>query len=712
LELLKELPAEVERYPLSADLRYKWSHELCNAHAKLLEALASIGSECEVDRLGCLTSWIAAGSLPVASVSGEFTRLMGNLSTSDAGEEYWKEALGLLEEACSSPTLDESSSLALMQLLLQLEQAFGNDDLKDGLVRVYVAFAESHHDDLFMGLLPRASEQHRQMCLKFAQLLLRISADEDEEIAGMALNSWHLLHDLAIDEGLPPSQVIASIFASLAQAILGNAKSASAQAKRDLGDALLCCWRVLGEEGLYPVLMTHSATDIEVVLWAFEAVSEEVGRYHPLIGELLSSLPSMASLSPAVRGLAIRLLGKFAHLLVAQPEHARLLHSSVDLLLGEIGATGSLEAARAIHQVNEDCAGILANRLDTLLQLMKSVGNEPALLLLCKTFGQVISDLPLALRLELVSAAAPSLRQPAPLTALIRATNLASESAEELAHCGGLVGLFADAEQLIIDGDGRPDEAWNELFEALVISCGPEAFHLAVPALERLHASLLASPDPMGLSTLTTALCIYGKGHPELLAQTLSPLLDAVKLTDPADEDAIQATLDLLSKVSAKHLTSLFADQQIEGHFGRLLWYISQRIGSGGTLSTPFLRAILRFHMTLLNAADEAAMRWVDSLYQQHGKPLLTALIYAAANTLPRSQLDTASKLLFEVSHRFPQPSRLWTASALSAADFPSPSYSPAEKAALATGLAAARSVAKTRQLIADFCALNKQQQF
>lgn len=719
LEVLAVLPDETERLALKPGERYEWLHTLKGGYAGLAAALALVPLAAGPApraraKLRCLRAWVRTG-LPVRLCGDAVDGAVALLQAADGG--LLEPAADLLVEVAGLPGLDRAQTMALVPVLLGLRPLLaGPDEEAAGAVaRLYVAFAEAHNDDVFNGLLG-GSEDARAFLAAFLGLTgCPGSFLVDETVSDSTLNAWLMLHDLAIDAGLPASPPVAELFAELARCVLRKAtlpaagawaalpddlRAAHEQYRLDLADCLLYCWRVLGR-ALYPVLTAGLAPGadwrfIEARLYAFGAIAEEVEEYDETIGGLLAGLPALAG-HAANRRHAVRLFGCFAH-------HRVLGAETVDLLLGEVraGAATALEAARSLHRMQEEAPDVLQPRWADLLAALSLAAEASVLALLCRTVGAAVADAPREQRLARLGAAIgvlyvedPGDARLAHLATLVQAAGMgaAAYTPAELAACPALAALYGLAAAHIGRAHAPATQlALCRLLEALVIGGGAGTLPLALPALE---AVLRAPPAAAHLEMLASAVCVYGAAHPDLVRHAVGAVLQhAPRL----DEEQWEALLGLLGKAAARGMAGLvLVDLQ------PAFRWTAQRL-LAPAVSTALLKAIVRFHVSFLAVpVGGAHAPWLEAVYAEAGPAVLRAVLWAAANCMARSQLEPAGRLLFELGARFPAAARAWLQHALAADGFPAARYGAPEKAAFLRAMAACRSVGKAKQVFLDF---------
>jgi len=713
LELLACVAEETERFAFGAEQRYKWMHELKGAFERVAAALGQIPfTAADVKlaeaKLRCLAAWIKIG-MPLGMVTDDINASLQALQV----PELFDPVLDLLVEVANLLSLTQSQSLSLLPILTRIHSSFPPDET----FRLTVAFAESHNDDIFNGLIAGNDAAHQ-----FLINLIQLSGAEgvylmDEQVSASTLPAWGLLHDLAVDHGLPAGPLIASLFTELSKVMLRKAELPSDEQRKempkeflgefqqyrmDLADGLLYCWRVIGID-LIPILLDGLVPDanwrtIEVRLWAFNAIAEELDSPHPLLASLLSSLPLLAS-HPRNRTHAVRLLGALAHLRVGPG-------NTVAMLVGEIRSGGdtSVEAARALYSLQDETPDVLAPSLHELLTLMSGVSamQPQCATLLARTVGSMISETPdplaaLGQAIDAMTAINETdLQTICTLSALLRAVSLKDISpiapaTEGYASLHELVHLVQSA--LARDNCDESFVSVCTLCESLVLACGEAGFELATP----LFQLLAVNRHPSALELSCTALCVYGPTRPDLVDALASSLLTGAFIPE-MDEDLAESLLALLSKVTAKCLSGL-----TRLDLNDVMQWTTGRLG-GAAMSTPLLRALLKLHVSFLSHPDETYWHWTEGLYSVHGQHLLHSAFFSACNLMPRSQIESIGRLLFELHHRFPQQARAWLHHSFNIEGFPNPRYSAAEKLALERGMAACRSVGKMKQLLADFC--------
>lgn len=699
LQLLCSLAEETARFNFTPEERYRWLHEMKGAKEALVGLFASIQpSQASIPlygaKLECLAAWLRESFLPVDALFGaELDTCMAALHH----QELFSPAIDLLTEVAGLPALLPEQSLALLRPLIAIAQ--GSWERSD-TVRLIAAYSEAHCDDVFNALMLDGSQE----AFAFLRLLLQLTGDEEREVGAACLPTWGLLHDLAIDHGLPAGPQITSLFTELARCSLRAARLPEdddeaedddfLQYRRDLADTLLQCWRILRTD-LLALLPSPSTQwkDLEVGLWALHAISEEVEEPHPSLTTLLSQLPQLSSVHPRCRIHVIRLFGALAHLRSNPP-------GTLEYLIGELqDRQVAVEAARALLITQQETPELIAPRMEPLLAaLSQSQVPTAARTILARAVGGCISDTPAPL--QALSTAIQAVMPPSledikaleTLTALLRAVNLKSAAAHENPTNSHTI---QQAFAMVTNGMHMADDeerlsAICGLSEALCLALGPEAYTLAAP-LTLTAASL---PRVPAIELVCTALCIHGST--ELIPAALTPILQLFQKVS-VDEELAEAVLSLLSKVSGKGLAGLLLVQ-----LDRPLAWSIQRLGAS-SLQTPLLRSILRLHISLLTHPD--GDHAIDNLYSVYGPPLLATSLYAACNHMTRSQLESIGRLLFELYHRFPQPARLWMQQQVVEQEaFPHPSISREEKEKLAKALAAARSIGKAKQIIIEFC--------
>ncbi len=684
-------------------------HEQKGNHERIAQYLSCIlldPSESDVTlikaKLSCLKVWIKHG-LPLKSVEPEINSALQLLTH----EELFEPTIELLTEVSGLLNLDRVQSLSLIPIILSLAPYLNSDDedIVMAIVSLFVTYTEAHCDDIFNALL-----EGNNAALEVSHYFLKLGTSTNRVFA-MTINSWCMLHDLAIDAGLPPTPIVASLFEGLTRVLLQKAflpdqdewktlpkdmKAEYEQFRRDLADCFLYCWRILNKS-MYPILVEELSPSapwrlIESRLFAFVAISDEVEEFDPVLGELLQNLPALAT-HKQNKSHAIKLFGCYA-------QHSTLSDDIIGLLMSEVknNSETALEATRALYQITEDGPSTLLPRFPELVHLLGLPLALNVLKLVCRTVGLVISSAPVESQLSYLDASIEPLLRTSDishLNGLIQAYRLPDGiiSLEESQMLPKLIGFISSSFQSKLNIEHLHSIA--QLLEAIVLTFRELSFDLCAPIIEDLGRLPVSLPI---LELKTTIICVFGSSRSDLV-HFLTGSLEQLLNDASCDEDIHEGVLDLLAKAFPKCFAGL-TSVNLEA----IVNWTAMRLSSS-TISTSLLRTIVKFHVCLLataNAPQEHVER-VEAIYAAQGPILMQSVIFGAANHLTNSQLDAAGRLVFELVHRFPTPSRTWITHLLAIEGFPSPKHRPVDKESFKKAIFACRSVGKAKLVFIDF---------
>lgn len=670
--VLGQVPEESERAAsmTDSDHRYKWSHQMASSYQTIVNVI-SAGPLDQV-KLLVLKAWIGAG-LPINMVTDLINQAIGLLQV------YKEEVLELLICLAGLHGLDLVQSLSLIPIILKIDPSEGEDE-----AQLYVTFCETHSDDIFEA----AIKKQDSLALEFLKhFLLKVTASQSLHVSSNSFNAWYLIHELAIEEGLPAGPLISSLFTNLTSVLLEKSIQSEdhededeewVQYRRDLGDCLLCCWRILNKE-IYPLLLDNltvncPASFIESRLFAYSAISEEIEESHPLLETFISHLPSLVTNSKKNQCHAIKLFGCFAHIVIPP--------GTIQLLLGQLGGETSLECARAFYKIAEESpTSFTSEDRHNMISYLSNLQDEQAVMVLCKVFGMlsgtVSDEFDAAIRCLL------TVNNLDFLTSLLK-----SAIGSPLALTSTILSLFDLCVHNILQKSDHLEKVYI-LADTLVIATQ----QVPTSLVDAIRVAASRAPTEHLIALCTTIICVQPSLTSAMIASL--PTLDQL-----SEEDLQEAYLLMLAKTCCKGLIEL------DVLHSSLQWTVNRLAGSG--ISTPLLRSIVKLHSSLLALPQSEASTAIESIYASSiGQQLVQACLWSASSHLTTSQVGLAGRLLFELLSRFRSPTAFWLNQCMAQPDFPQPGHKfpPGAKEAFVKAFSSCKSVGRAKQLLTDFVA-------
>ncbi|KAJ3312568.1 Nuclear import receptor [Boothiomyces sp. JEL0838] len=351
LQFLSILPEELSfnsKINLESHEYLERKQRLLEANStKVLEILSTFygtvsNSESKEEVLGCITSWIRSGCIPVPLIQS--CHLVGLAFNSLRDPEAFDVAVDL---ACELVIISAKAPRDmrflqqiypfLVDLVPFLQQNTEDPDIVRGICRILVEAGEGYSDLIaaditaFKGIL---------------EGILLCTSNEDLDIVQITINVWYVIAVHLIDSEKPElKQAFHPIYHSLVEIIIKQMRypadpSSWTSQERDefrdfrhaIGDVLKDCVRILGQEAAlsvpYGLLKNSFASGVNSIAWQeVEAplfslrtmcreVSHDESKYIP---EIMSFLPQLPQ-HPKIKYAAILVIGRYAQWTNNHPE--------------------------------------------------------------------------------------------------------------------------------------------------------------------------------------------------------------------------------------------------------------------------------------------------------------------------------------------------------------------------------------------------------